>query len=146
MGSLEDFTAAMRAVYAFPGVAAEVGCAVRNGECPPGAIVRIPLRTMNRHGLITGASGTGKTKSLQVIAVQLSLHGVPTLLMDIKGDLSGIAAPAATDDGFLRHEGMDHLHGLRRGPGIRVEREGHSHALGLHPGPRTRHTHGHSLT
>ena len=55
--------------------------------------VRVPLKTMNRHGLIAGATGTGKTKTLQVISEQLSEKGVPVLLMDVKGDLSGIAMP-----------------------------------------------------
>jgi DNA helicase HerA-like ATPase len=57
------------------------------------AHVKVPLKTMNRHGLIAGATGTGKTKSLQVISEQLSRLGVPVLLMDVKGDLSGIAMP-----------------------------------------------------
>ena len=56
-------------------------------------LVKIPLRTLNRHGLIAGATGTGKTKTLQVISEQLSEKGVPVLLMDVKGDLSGIAMP-----------------------------------------------------
>ena len=59
----------------------------------PGAQVKIPLKTMNRHGLIAGATGTGKTKTLQVISEQLSEKGIPVLLMDVKGDLSGIARP-----------------------------------------------------
>lgn len=69
-----------------------MGAAMLNGETLTGAHVKIPLKTMNRHGLIAGATGTGKTKTLQIIAEQLSQHGVPSLLMDIKGDLSGIAA------------------------------------------------------
>jgi len=68
-----------------------LGSAMLDGECVPGTQVKIPLKTMNRHGLIAGATGTGKTKTLQIIAEQLSDNGVPTLLMDIKGDLSGIA-------------------------------------------------------
>ncbi len=69
-----------------------MGAAMLNGEAIKEAYVKIPLKTMNRHGLIAGATGTGKTKTLQIIAEQLSKQGVPTLLMDIKGDLSGIAA------------------------------------------------------
>lgn len=69
-----------------------VGAAMLNGETITGAHVKIPLKTMNRHGLIAGATGTGKTKSLQVLAENLSDKGIPVLLMDIKGDLSGLAA------------------------------------------------------
>lgn len=68
-----------------------VGAAMLNGETVTGAHVKIPLKTLNRHGLIAGATGTGKTKSLQVLAENLSEKGIPVLLMDIKGDLSGIA-------------------------------------------------------
>ncbi|KJD35367.1 ATPase [Tamlana sedimentorum] len=71
-----------------------VGAAMLDGETITGAHVKIPLKTMNRHGLIAGATGTGKTKSLQVLAENLSDKGVPVLLMDIKGDLSGIAQPS----------------------------------------------------
>ncbi len=71
-----------------------VGAAMLDGETITGAHVKIPLRTMNRHGLIAGATGTGKTKSLQVLAENLSDKGVPVLLMDIKGDLSGLAEPS----------------------------------------------------
>ena len=55
-------------------------------------LVNIPLKNLNRHGLIAGATGTGKTKTLQALTENLSKAGVPTLLMDLKGDLSGIAA------------------------------------------------------
>ncbi|MDO7171834.1 helicase HerA-like domain-containing protein [Mariniflexile sp. AS56] len=68
-----------------------VGAAMLNGETVTNALVKIPLKTLNRHGLIAGATGTGKTKSLQVLAENLSDKGIPVLLMDIKGDLSGIA-------------------------------------------------------
>lgn len=94
MASSAEFTAAMQAGYTFEGEAIELGGPLFRNECPPGTGVRLPLRMMNRHGLIAGATGTGKTKTLQVLAEQLSLKGVPTLLMDIKGDLSGLAAPA----------------------------------------------------
>lgn len=64
-----------------------------NGKTVENALVRIPLKTLNRHGLIAGATGTGKTKTLQIIAENLSENGIPVLLMDVKGDLSGIAQP-----------------------------------------------------
>ena len=69
-----------------------------DGEVVSGADVLIPLKTMNRHGLIAGATGTGKTKTLQVLAEGLSDASVPVLLMDIKGDLSGIAAEGTVND------------------------------------------------
>lgn len=71
-----------------------VGSAMLEGNTLKDAFVNIPLKTMNRHGLIAGATGTGKTKTLQVLAENLSEKGVPVLLMDIKGDLSGIAQPS----------------------------------------------------
>ena len=71
-----------------------IGAAMLDGETVTGAHVKIPLKTMNRHGLIAGATGTGKTKSLQVLAENLSDKGIPVLLMDIKGDLSGLAQPS----------------------------------------------------
>lgn len=72
-----------------------LGAAMLDGECLAEAPVKVPLSTLNRHGLIAGATGTGKTKTLQMIAEGLSLKSVPVLLMDIKGDLSGIARPGA---------------------------------------------------
>ncbi|MCF4102313.1 DUF853 domain-containing protein [Gillisia sp. M10.2A] len=71
-----------------------MGAAMLGSEPLAEAQVRIPLKTMNRHGLIAGATGTGKTKTLQILAENLSNKGVPVLLMDIKGDLSGIAQPS----------------------------------------------------
>jgi DNA helicase HerA-like ATPase len=91
----EAFSAEMTKGYTFSGPSFVLGGAMLDGEAIPGVQVKIPLRTMNRHGLIAGATGTGKTKTLQAIAEQLAAHGVPTLLMDIKGDLSGIALPGA---------------------------------------------------
>tara|TARA_R110001583_G_scaffold93777_1_gene237027 strand:- start:52934 stop:54448 length:1515 start_codon:yes stop_codon:yes gene_type:complete len=67
------------------------GSAMLDGETVKEAFVKVPLKTLNRHGLIAGATGTGKTKSLQVMAESLSEKGIPVLLMDIKGDLSGLA-------------------------------------------------------
>ncbi|NVK50223.1 MAG: DUF853 family protein, partial [Cyclobacteriaceae bacterium] len=75
-----------------------LGTGILEGEAITEANVKVPLKTMNRHGLIAGATGTGKTKTLQVIAEQLSLKGVPSVLMDLKGDLSGLAQPGEVKD------------------------------------------------
>ena len=75
----------------FKGDYITLGAAMLDGETKTNAYVNVPLKTMNRHGLIAGATGTGKTKTLQVLAENLSEKGVPVLLMDIKGDLSGLA-------------------------------------------------------
>ena len=80
--------------YQFKGPSIALGAAMLDGETLTGSIVSAPLKTFNRHGLIAGATGTGKTKSLQKIAEGLSASGVPVLLMDIKGDLSGLAQPS----------------------------------------------------
>ena len=77
--------------YSAEGAALELGTVVVDGVCDPSARVRIPLATVNRHGLVAGATGTGKTKSLQVLAEQLSAAGVPVLMADVKGDLSGLS-------------------------------------------------------
>ena len=68
-----------------------LGAAMLGEETVTEAFVNIPLKTLNRHGLIAGATGTGKTKTLQVLAENLSDKGIPVLLMDVKGDLSGLA-------------------------------------------------------
>ena len=79
--------------YAAEGAALELGAVVVDGVCDPGARVRVPLAMVNRHGLVAGATGTGKTKTLQVLAEQLSAAGVPVLMADVKGDLSGLSRP-----------------------------------------------------
>ena len=78
----------------FKGKSITLGAATLNQKTLTNAFVKVPLKTMNRHGLIAGATGTGKTKTLQVLAEQLSENGVPVVLMDIKGDLSGLAKPS----------------------------------------------------
>lgn len=92
------FLETVKSGYTFKGENFKIGCAMLNGEVVSGADVWIPFKTMNRHGLIAGATGTGKTKTLQVLAEGLSDASVPVLLMDIKGDLSGIAAEGIVND------------------------------------------------
>lgn len=96
----EDDVTAIRAGYAFDGPALEMGALV-NGDPDAGTQVRIPLAMVNRHGLIAGATGTGKTKTLQVLAEQLSAAGVPVFAADIKGDLSGVATAGESDEKLL---------------------------------------------
>ncbi|ANF33473.1 ATPase [Leifsonia xyli] len=91
---------AVRAGYAFDTAVLELGALV-NGAPQPAVPVRIPIAMTNRHGLVAGATGTGKTKTLQVLAEQLSAAGVPVFAADIKGDLSGIATPGEPNDKLL---------------------------------------------
>ncbi len=84
--------------YVTSGAAVELGTVVVDGAADPGARVRVPLAMMNRHGLVAGATGTGKTKTLQGIAEQLSAAGVPVVMADVKGDLSGLAREGAAND------------------------------------------------
>ena len=84
--------------YAFTGTALELGSVYVGDVIHPDAHIRVPLGMLNRHGLIAGATGTGKTKTLQVLTEQLSANGVPVVVADIKGDLSGLAQAGATSD------------------------------------------------
>ena len=94
MSNSEKFIQDINAGNTFKGDYITLGAAMLEGETKTNAFVNVPLKTMNRHGLIAGATGTGKTKTLQVLAENLSEKGVPVLLMDIKGDLSGLAKPS----------------------------------------------------
>ena len=91
---MSDFGAAIGQAYASEGAVIDLGRGVHEGALAPEAVVRLPLATMNRHGLIAGATGTGKTKTLQLITEQLSAQGVPVFVADVKGDVSGLAEPA----------------------------------------------------
>jgi uncharacterized protein len=91
---VSDFASTINAAYTTEGAAIDLGRGVHDGTLERDARVRIPLATMNRHGLVAGATGTGKTKTLQLISEQLSRAGVPVLVADVKGDVSGLAAPA----------------------------------------------------
>ena len=94
MTRLEAFFDHITKGNTFKGDYITLGSAILDEETVKDAFVKVPLKTMNRHGLIAGATGTGKTKTLQVLAENLSDQGIPVLLMDIKGDLSGLAQPS----------------------------------------------------
>jgi len=94
MNRKESFFKHITEGYKTKGESIVFGAAMLDGETQKEAFVKVPLKTLNRHGLIAGATGTGKTKSLQVFAENLSEKGIPVLLMDIKGDLSGLAQPS----------------------------------------------------
>ncbi|MBP7510816.1 MAG: DUF853 family protein [Bacteroidia bacterium] len=83
--------------YTHKGESILFGAAMHNGVADKNCLVSLPLKTFNRHGLIAGATGTGKTKTLQLIAESLSNKSVPVLVMDIKGDLSGIGAKGSSN-------------------------------------------------
>ena len=90
---MADFAQTITTAYAVDGAALDLGRGVHDGAVVPAAAVKLPLRMVNRHGLIAGATGTGKTKTLQGLAEQLSTAGVPVFVADVKGDLSGLADP-----------------------------------------------------
>ncbi|MBK7290447.1 MAG: DUF853 family protein [Chitinophagaceae bacterium] len=98
MADTTTFLETINTGYTFKGESFKIGCAMMDGAVVSGADVLIPFKTLNRHGLIAGATGTGKTKTLQVLAEGLSDASIPVLMMDIKGDLSGIAAAGTSND------------------------------------------------
>ncbi len=90
--------AAARQAFAAAGTSITLGAPVHQGACHPEPLIRVPLALMNRHGLIAGATGTGKTKTLQLMAEQLSAAGVSVFLADVKGDVSGIAVAGDSNE------------------------------------------------
>jgi uncharacterized protein len=93
---VSDFAKTIAEAYAVEGAAIDLGRGVHDDELAPAAVVQVPLKMMNRHGLIAGATGTGKTVTLQTIAEQLSTAGIAVFAADVKGDVSGVAAPGAS--------------------------------------------------
>jgi DNA helicase HerA-like ATPase len=92
---VSDFAKTIAEAYTSEGAAVDLGRGVHGGQLEPEAVVRLPLRMMNRHGLIAGATGTGKTVTMQTIAEQLSANGVPVFCADVKGDVSGVGVAGA---------------------------------------------------
>lgn len=97
MNTKEKFIEEIKNSYSFKDDYITLGGAIFEGECINNLFINVPLKTLNRHGLIAGATGTGKTKTLQVITEQLSAKSIPVLVMDVKGDFSGIAKPGTTN-------------------------------------------------
>ncbi len=95
MTNKDNFIEKIKEGNTFKGNSIILGAAMLDKIPIKNCFVKVPLKTLNRHGLIAGATGTGKTKTLQIIAEQLSANSIPSLLMDVKGDLSGIAVPSA---------------------------------------------------
>lgn len=131
MSNQDQFIETIQQGYTFKGTAMRLGAAMLDGNVFKEATVNVPLKTMNRHGLISGATGTGKTKTLQLLAEGLSDASVPVLLMDIKGDLSGIAAAGTANEKMaerVQHLGIDfkpaaypvELLSLSNEPGVRL--------------------------
>lgn len=98
MADTSKFLESVKSGYTFKGESYKIGTAMLNGQVVSGADVQIPFKTLNRHGLIAGATGTGKTKTLQVLAEGFSDASIPVVLMDIKGDLSGIGAAGVANN------------------------------------------------
>ncbi|SEC14242.1 hypothetical protein SAMN04489844_1760 [Nocardioides exalbidus] len=94
----DPISAAVAPGYAFEGPALELGGLMLDADDLSDVRIRIPLGMVNRHGLVAGATGTGKTKTLQLLAEQLSANGVPVFAADIKGDLSGLSLPGEASD------------------------------------------------
>lgn len=106
MANKNDLVEVINKGYSHKGDSIILGAAMFDEETLINTFVKIPLKTINRHGLIAGATGTGKTKTLQVFAENLSENGIPVLLMDVKGDLSGLAKASSG------HKKIDERHAL----------------------------------
>ncbi|RPA69145.1 DUF853 family protein [Cyclobacteriaceae bacterium YHN15] len=129
MSKVEEFKSHIDQGYAFKGDFIVFGTGVLNQEPVKHAQIKVPLKTLNRHGLIAGATGTGKTVTLQVFAEQLSLNGIPSVLMDLKGDLSGLAQPGTLNSHIERRSD---LAGIEYTPtGLPVELMTISHEKGV---------------
>jgi DNA helicase HerA-like ATPase len=116
---MTSFTDMLATGYGFGEPAITLGAALEGGTVHPEPKVRVPVAMMNRHGLVAGATGTGKTRTLQLLAEQLSAHGVPVFVADIKGDLSGLAVPGEASERITGRAAQ--LHYEWKAAGIPVE-------------------------
>src|SRR5215208_5210123 len=96
--SMSAFTDMLAVGYGGSAPALTLGAALEGQQVHREPKIRLPLATANRHGLIAGATGTGKTRTLQLLTEQLSEQGVPVFVADMKGDLSGLAMPGDNSD------------------------------------------------
>ena len=115
MATKEAFVKSIQESYSFKGESILIGSAVFGEDYDTKRQIHLPLKTLNRHGMISGATGTGKTKSLQVIAEGLSDAGVPVLVMDIKGDLSGLAQAGTNNKHIVKRAGFINMEWEGRG-------------------------------
>jgi uncharacterized protein len=106
MTNAETFASVIQTGYTFKGDSITLGIAMQTGQAVPQALVKAPLATLNRHGLVAGATGTGKTKTLQRFAESLSLNAVPVLIMDIKGDVSGVSQMGTSNPKIEERHGL----------------------------------------
>ncbi|PZP52392.1 MAG: ATPase [Pseudopedobacter saltans] len=109
MATKDTFIQTVKDGYTFKGDHVKIGIGILDGNPVPEAEIFLPLKTLNRHGLIAGATGTGKTKTVQMLAEYLSDNSIPVLLMDIKGDLSGIAAEGVANDKIKERYQLLHM-------------------------------------
>lgn len=101
MATQEQFSAEINQGYTFQGASILIGGAMLDLKSVPNTPIKLPLKTLNRHGLIAGATGTGKTKTIQTLSEKLAENGVSVLMMDIKGDFSGIAEPGVSNQKII---------------------------------------------
>ncbi len=101
MATQEQFSAEINQGYTFQGASILIGGAMLDMKSVPNTPIKLPLKTLNRHGLIAGATGTGKTKTIQTLSEKLAENGVSVLMMDIKGDFSGIAEPGVSNQKII---------------------------------------------